>query len=146
MRDTSAFTQKRLGQTMTSGHYGRWTVILGALLVQVILGTVYGFSVFVRPLELEFGWTRAVTQWAFSTALVTFAVTMIPAGHLQDRFGPRVIASVAGALARALLFTRRTGRRAGAPLGVFFDLRHNWRGGHRFRLCLPHRRRHEVVP
>ena len=76
----------------------RWTVILGALIVQIILGTVYAFSVFVRPLEVEFGWSRATTQWAFSIALAAFAVTMIPAGRLQDRLGPRRVAMIGGAL------------------------------------------------
>jgi OFA family oxalate/formate antiporter-like MFS transporter len=76
----------------------RWTIILGALLVQVILGTVYAFSVFVAPLELEFGWGRATTQWAFSFALAAFAITMIPAGRLQDRYGPRRIAMIGGGL------------------------------------------------
>ena len=66
----------------------RWTVLAGALIVQVILGTVYAFSVFVKPLELEFGWDRTTTQWAFSFALLSFAIAMIPAGRLQDRIGP----------------------------------------------------------
>ena len=72
-----------------TGNRGRWTVIVGALMIQVILGTVYAFSVFVRPLEMEFGWDRTTTQWAFSFALATFALVMIPAGRLQDRIGPR---------------------------------------------------------
>ena len=76
----------------------RWPVVAGALIVQVILGTVYAFSVFVSPLEREFGWGRTTTQWAFSIALVTFAVTMIPAGRLQDRLGPRRVATVGGIL------------------------------------------------
>jgi OFA family oxalate/formate antiporter-like MFS transporter len=76
----------------------RWTVILGGLIVQIILGTVYAFSVFVRPLESELGWDRATTQWAFSVALATFAVTMIPAGRLQDLIGPRKVASIGGVL------------------------------------------------
>ncbi|UCH27883.1 MAG: OFA family MFS transporter [Trueperaceae bacterium] len=76
----------------------RWTIIVGALLVQIILGTVYAFSVFVAPLELEFGWGRATTQWAFSFALAAFAITMIPAGRLQDRYGPRRIAMIGGGL------------------------------------------------
>jgi OFA family oxalate/formate antiporter-like MFS transporter len=76
----------------------RWPVLAGALLVQVILGTVYAFSVFVKPLELEFGWERATTQWAFSAALATFAVAMIPAGRLQDRIGPRIVATIGGLL------------------------------------------------
>ena len=76
----------------------RWKVVGGALLVQIILGTVYAFSVFVRPLENEFGWGRTTTQWAFSFALASFALSMIPAGRLQDRIGPRRVASIGGAL------------------------------------------------
>ena len=76
----------------------RWTVVAGALMVQVILGTVYGFSVFVKPLQLEFGWDRTTTQWAFSVTLATFAIVMIPAGKLQDKYGPRRIASIGGIL------------------------------------------------
>lgn len=73
-------------------------MIVGALLVQVVLGTVYGFSVFVLPLQREFGWDRSTTQWAFSLALATFAAVMIPAGRLQDRIGPRKVASLGGVL------------------------------------------------
>jgi OFA family oxalate/formate antiporter-like MFS transporter len=76
----------------------RWTVLVGALLVQVVLGTVYGFSVFVKPLEREFGWERATTQWAFSIAIASFALWMIPAGRLQDRIGPKRVAGIGGVL------------------------------------------------
>jgi OFA family oxalate/formate antiporter-like MFS transporter len=76
----------------------RWTVIAGALIVQIVLGTVYAFSVFVKPLEAEFGWDRTTTQWAFSVALAAFAIFMIPAGRLQDRIGPRKVASIGGIL------------------------------------------------
>ena len=34
------------------------------------------------------------TQWAYSLALVMFAVTMIPAGRLQDQIGPRKVAMI----------------------------------------------------
>jgi OFA family oxalate/formate antiporter-like MFS transporter len=76
----------------------RWTVLAGALIVQIVLGTVYAFSVFVKPLQLEFDWDRTTTQLAFSFALVTFAIAMIPAGRLQDRIGPRKVASIGGGL------------------------------------------------
>lgn len=76
----------------------RWSVVGGALILQVILGTVYGFSVFVTPLREAFGWTVADTQWAFSLALATFAIVMIPAGRLQDRIGPRRVAMIGGGL------------------------------------------------
>ncbi len=84
---------------MENGSYNnRWTVVAGGLIVQIILGTVYAFSVFVRPLEAEFGWERATTQWAFSFALISFAIAMIPAGRLQDRIGPRKVATIGGIL------------------------------------------------
>lgn len=81
-----------------ASRHNRWTVIAGALLVQVTLGTVYAFSVFVTPLQLEFGWDRTTTQWAFALTLATFAGVMIPAGRLQDRIGPRKVASIGGIL------------------------------------------------
>jgi OFA family oxalate/formate antiporter-like MFS transporter len=59
---------------------------------------MYGFSVFVLPLQREFGWDRSTTQWAFSLAIATFAAVMIPAGRLQDRIGPRRVASLGGVL------------------------------------------------
>jgi OFA family oxalate/formate antiporter-like MFS transporter len=71
---------------------------MGALIVQIVLGTVYAFSVFVKPLEMEFAWDRTTTQWAFSIALLTFAIAMIPAGRLQDRIGPRKVATIGGIL------------------------------------------------
>ena len=84
---------------MSENHGGnRWLVVLGALIVQVMLGTVYAFSVFVKPLQTEFGWDRSTTQWAFSIALASFAITMIPAGRLQDRIGPRKVAAIGGIL------------------------------------------------
>ena len=78
--------------------HNRWMVIVGGLIVQIILGTVYAFSVFVRPLEAQMGWDRATTQWAFSVTLATFAIVMIPAGRMQDRLGPRLVASIGGVL------------------------------------------------
>ena len=77
----------------------RWTVTIGALMVQVILGTVYAFSVFINPLRTEFpSWSATTTQWVFSFALASFAFSMIPAGKLQDRIGPRKVASLGGIL------------------------------------------------
>ena len=84
---------------MTTGTHtrNRWTVIVEALIIQIVLGTGYTFSLFVKPLESEFGWNRT-TQWGFYFALATFAITMIPAERLPDRLGPRGVASIGGLL------------------------------------------------
>lgn len=81
----------------SSGTSQRWLVLVGALMVQAILGTIYGFSALVKPLQAQFpGWSNQDIQMAFTLALLSFAITMVPAGRLQDRVGPRLPA-LAGA-------------------------------------------------
>src|SRR5438046_10710582 len=75
----------------------RWRVVIGGMSMNLALGSLYAWSVFVLPLEKEFGWTRAQTSWVFTIAIVTFALTFILAGRIQDRLGPRPCALV-GAL------------------------------------------------
>jgi OFA family oxalate/formate antiporter-like MFS transporter len=72
--------------------FGRWGTVVGALIIQMILGTVYAFSVFVEPFEKAFGWTRTQITITASISLAMFALTMIFAGILQDERGPRFTA------------------------------------------------------
>jgi len=76
----------------------RWWRLVGALLMTLALGTLYAWSVFVAPLENEFGWKRAQTSNIFTIAAVMFAISLLLAGRLQDRFGPFWMAITGGAL------------------------------------------------
>ena len=76
----------------------RWWRLVGALLITLALGTLYAWSVFVAPLENEFGWKRAQTSNVFTIAAVMFAASLLIAGRLQDRFGPFWMAITGGAL------------------------------------------------
>ena len=75
----------------------RWWRLFGALLMTLALGTLYAWSVFVAPLEHEFGWKRAQTSNIFTIAVVMFATSFLIAGRLQDRFGPFWMAITGGA-------------------------------------------------
>jgi len=66
----------------------RWWRVFGGLMMNIALGTLYAWSVFVAPLEKEFHWKRADTSTVFTIAVVVFALTFIVAGRLQDKFGP----------------------------------------------------------
>jgi len=78
--------------------FNRWLIVIAAIVIQMCLGAVYAFSVLVPPLESEFGWQRIETSPAFTIALLVFALSMIPAGRLQDKKGPRLIATAGGIL------------------------------------------------
>jgi hypothetical protein len=52
---------------------------------------VYTFSVFVKPLAAEFGWSREAISSGFAIAAVTLGVISPFLGRWIDRFGPRRI-------------------------------------------------------
>jgi MFS transporter, OFA family, oxalate/formate antiporter len=81
----------------------RWWRVVGALLMNLSLGSLYAWSIFVAPLEKEFGWNRAQTSWIFTVAIFVFGLSFVLAGRLQDKLGPFVI-SVIGATALAAAF------------------------------------------
>ena len=91
------------GSPRPQATISRWWRLLGALLMTLALGTLYAWSVFVTPLENEFGWKRAQTSVVFTLAVVTFATSLLLAGKLQDRFGPFWI-SVTGSVMISLSF------------------------------------------
>ena len=75
------------------GYYG-WRVVLAACLgVMAGFGSlfVYTFSVFVKPLAAEFGWSREAISSGFAIAAVTLGVISPLLGRWIDRFGPRRI-------------------------------------------------------
>ena len=76
----------------------RWLPVIGGMLMNLALGTLYAWSIFVPPLEQEFGWTRADTSWVYTIAIIAFALTFIGAGRLQDLKGPKICAFLGGVL------------------------------------------------
>ena len=82
----------------------RWLPVLGGGLMNLALGSLYAWSVFVLPLEQEFKWTRSETSWVYTIAVVSFALTFIIAGRLQDTRGPRLCAFLGGLFVSAGFF------------------------------------------
>jgi MFS family permease len=69
-------------------------VVLAAFCgVMVSFGSllVFTFSVFVKPLSAEFGWSRERISTAFGIAAMTVAVCSPPLGRLLDRYGARKV-------------------------------------------------------
>jgi len=127
------------GGAPAASGFTRWQVLAGAIIVQLVLGTVYGYSIFWQPLEAKV-YPRILTQaerdarigagqdvggytvvadgdeakklrderqgylrYAFAICILSFALTMVIAGRLQDETGPRLPA-VVGAVLMALGF------------------------------------------
>ena len=73
----------------------RWIPLLGGVLGSTTCGSLlYAWSVFIKPLSAEFGWSRADISLAYSICLLVFGLTTFVAGKMSDKYGPRVVVAV----------------------------------------------------
>lgn len=75
-----------------------WTVTLAGIGINLALGVLYAWSVIKKAIPAEWGWSDADKALPYSIACIVFACVMVPAGRLQDRIGPRWVATAGGIL------------------------------------------------
>lgn len=68
---------------------GRWALVPVGVVLLLCLGTVYSWSIFVRPVAVRFDETVTDALLPFTVLLVVFAAAMPVAGRLIERWGPR---------------------------------------------------------
>ena len=71
--------------------YGWIVVIMLTLVMAIVYGAQFSFSVFLKPLAEGFGWTRAMTSGALSISLLVGGLLGILMGALTDKYGPRIV-------------------------------------------------------
>lgn len=67
----------------------RWSVVLGGFMLALMGGLSYSWGVFVKPLGDILGWSKSSAMVPLSVFMMVFALVMIPAGRLQERFNTR---------------------------------------------------------
>lgn len=83
-----------------SPHKG-WRVALAGLGINLALGVLYTWSMFKASIEKDFGWKGSQLNDPYALCCLVFAFAMILAGRCQDKFGPRLTASIGGLLVAA---------------------------------------------
>lgn len=79
-------------------NQARWKVAVVSVVIQICLGSIYAWSVFLEPLMREFGWSKIETSLTFTFVLVAYALAMNFGGRWQDKIGPRQVATRGGVL------------------------------------------------
>ncbi len=86
-----------MSETAVTKTFNRWWVVVGALVIQVSLGAVYIWSVFQTSLRASFpSWSETMVTLPAQIVLASFALAVILAGRIQDKFGPRQVATAGG--------------------------------------------------
>src|SRR5690242_14131085 len=78
------------------GVRNRWGIAAAAVVMQICLGAVYGWSVFVKPLVAAEHWSLTQVSLTFTLAVGFLGIGTIIGGLWQDRVGPRKVAMVGG--------------------------------------------------
>jgi len=86
-----------------------WTVALAGTGINLALGILYTWSIFKGAIgdsiskggEGAFSWNPASINDPYAIACLTFAVAMILAGKVQDKFGPKITCILGGLLVGA---------------------------------------------
>jgi MFS transporter, OFA family, oxalate/formate antiporter len=94
MGDTRQPGIQEISTTRQRFFQKRWTVLFGGFLLSLMGGMSYAWGSFVVPLVKNWGWTAAQANLPFTVMIIVFAVTMIPAGWIQDKMGPRGVATL----------------------------------------------------
>ena len=77
----------------------RWAQLLFGIICMVMIANLqYGWTLFVNPIDQKYHWGRAAIQVAFTIFVLTETWLVPVEGYLIDRFGPKIMVFVSGAL------------------------------------------------
>lgn len=76
----------------------RWFIAIMGTLLQVVLGTVYAWSFFQKPIMIEYGWTNVQTMWIFSIAILFLGLSAAVGGLILPKYGPQKLATIGAIL------------------------------------------------
>lgn len=60
-----------------------WVYVINGVILLLFLGLIYAWSIFVTPLEAEFGWQRSETSMAFSICMSMFCIGGLVSGFIS---------------------------------------------------------------
>src|SRR4051812_13971806 len=99
----------------------RWMIAAAAVVMQICLGAVYGWSVFVKPLTAEHHWTLTQVSLTFTIAIAVLGIGTIVGGVWQDRVGPRRVAAIGGIIYGLGYILAGFAARAGSLTGMYLS-------------------------
>lgn len=86
-----------LAEGSSSTNLG-WRVTFAGLGINLALGVLYAWSVISKGVPESWNWSQSDKSLPYAVACLVFCLIMVPAGRMQDRLGPRLVATIGGIL------------------------------------------------
>jgi OFA family oxalate/formate antiporter-like MFS transporter len=103
--------------TPATPHRG-WAVTFAGTGINLALGVLYTWSVISKGVPEAWGWSETDKSLPYAVACLVFCLIMVPAGRMQDRIGPRIVATIGGVLVGlGMILASRTTSPIGYILG-----------------------------
>ena len=83
-------------QTAVENH--GWRVTFAGMGINLALGILYTWSVISKRVPEDWGWNEDDKSLPYMVACLVFSLFMVPAGRMQDKIGPRIVATLGGIL------------------------------------------------
>ncbi len=83
---------------MTTKVKNRWFMALAAMAIHISIGSVYAWSVYVKPIQSTMNWTLTDVTITFSVAIFFLGLSAALMGKFVERKGPRAAATLAAVL------------------------------------------------
>jgi OFA family oxalate/formate antiporter-like MFS transporter len=75
-----------------------WRVTFAGMGINLALGILYSWSVISKRIPQHWGWNEDDKSLPYMFACLIFSLIMVPAGRMQDKIGPRIVAGIGGVL------------------------------------------------
>ncbi|MBN2401872.1 MAG: MFS transporter [Spirochaetes bacterium] len=72
-------------------YYGWYILAASFIILFFNSGAQTSFGILFKPMIAEFGWSRGTLSFAFFINMIVYSVSLVVAGKLYDRFGPRML-------------------------------------------------------
>ncbi|HHJ8248247.1 TPA: OFA family MFS transporter, partial [Streptococcus pyogenes] len=76
----------------------RYIIAIAGILLHLMLGSTYAWSVYRNPILQETGWDQAPVAFAFSLAIFCLGLSAAFMGNLVEQYGPRLTGTVSAIL------------------------------------------------
>lgn len=86
------------GESLSPDKNHGWIVTFAGMGINLALGILYTWSIISKNVPAEWNWSETDKSLPYMFACLIFSLMMVPAGRMQDKIGPRIVATIGGVL------------------------------------------------